>query len=113
MPCKCVQLPALCPLLPNQRASHVSQVDNLDKQNTNLELGFPANVSHIITPESPLWNLSLLEMDTRMMEVLMFVDGGWFDSRLHCTCEYVCVDASCKNPKYWIGVARPNSNRVG
>ncbi|MEW5307342.1 MAG: hypothetical protein WDW36_009746 [Sanguina aurantia] len=51
------------------------EVDSLEKQNTNLELGFPANVSHIITGESPLWNLSLLEMDTRMMEVLVFVDG--------------------------------------
>ncbi|KAG2492822.1 hypothetical protein HYH03_008980 [Edaphochlamys debaryana] len=42
---------------------------------TNLELGFPANVTHVITPSSPLYNLSLLEMDTRMMEILVFVDG--------------------------------------
>ncbi len=38
-------------------------------QETNLELGFPANIMHVITPSSPLFNLSLLEMDTRMMEV--------------------------------------------
>jgi hypothetical protein len=38
-------------------------------QLTNLELGFPAQVTHIITPDSFLYNLSLLEMDTRMMEV--------------------------------------------
>lgn len=38
-------------------------------QETNLELGFPANVVHVVTPDSPLYNLSLLEMDTRMMEV--------------------------------------------
>ncbi|KAJ9511232.1 hypothetical protein QJQ45_017180 [Haematococcus lacustris] len=44
-------------------------------QLTNLELGFPAHVTHVITPESFLYNLSLLEMDTRMMEVLIFVDG--------------------------------------
>ncbi len=38
-------------------------------QLTNLELGFPAHISHVITPDSFLYNLSLLEMDTRMMEV--------------------------------------------
>ncbi|KAL6747040.1 hypothetical protein V8C86DRAFT_2922370 [Haematococcus lacustris] len=51
------------------------QVDGAYKQLTNLELGFPAHVTHVITPESFLYNLSLLEMDTRMMEVLIFVDG--------------------------------------
>uniref|UniRef100_A0A7S3QX31 Inward rectifier potassium channel C-terminal domain-containing protein n=1 Tax=Dunaliella tertiolecta TaxID=3047 RepID=A0A7S3QX31_DUNTE len=45
------------------------------KQVTNLELGFPAHVTHVITPDSYLYNTSLLEMDTRMMEVLVFVDG--------------------------------------
>ena len=38
-------------------------------QETNLELGFPANLVHVIRPDSYLYNLSLLEMDTRMMEV--------------------------------------------
>ncbi|GLC38097.1 hypothetical protein PLESTB_000270600 [Pleodorina starrii] len=50
-------------------------IDGHNTQETNLELGFPANVTHVITPSSPLYNLSLLEMDTRMMEVLVFVDG--------------------------------------
>ncbi|KAG2443315.1 hypothetical protein HYH02_009382 [Chlamydomonas schloesseri] len=50
-------------------------IDSLHTQETNLELGFPANVTHVITPSSPLYNLSLLEMDTRMMEILVFVDG--------------------------------------
>ncbi|KAG2443371.1 hypothetical protein HXX76_001732 [Chlamydomonas incerta] len=50
-------------------------IDSLHTQETNLELGFPANVTHVITPASPLYNLSLLEMDTRMMEILVFVDG--------------------------------------
>ncbi len=45
------------------------------QQETNLELGFPANLVHVIRPDSFLYNLSLLEMDTRMMEVLVFVDG--------------------------------------
>jgi len=40
-------------------------------QVTNLELGFPAHVTHVITPDSFLFNTSLLEMDTRMMEVCM------------------------------------------
>ncbi|EFJ41660.1 hypothetical protein VOLCADRAFT_98369 [Volvox carteri f. nagariensis] len=43
-------------------------IDAHSMQETNLELGFPANVTHIITPSSPLYNLSVLEMDTRMME---------------------------------------------
>ncbi|KXZ50139.1 hypothetical protein GPECTOR_17g775 [Gonium pectorale] len=50
-------------------------IDSHTTQETNLELGFPANVTHIITPSSPLYNLSLLEMETRMMEILVFVDG--------------------------------------
>ncbi|GLI71301.1 hypothetical protein VaNZ11_016442 [Volvox africanus] len=50
-------------------------IDGHGTQETNLELGFPANVTHVITPSSPLYNLSVLEMDTRMMEVLVFVDG--------------------------------------
>ncbi|GIL62473.1 hypothetical protein Vafri_16693 [Volvox africanus] len=50
-------------------------IDGHSTQETNLELGFPANMTHVITPSSPLYNLSLLEMDTRMMEVLVFVDG--------------------------------------
>eukprot|EP00798_Chlamydomonas_sp_ICE-L_P015266 gene15266-21348_t len=50
-------------------------VENSKQQETNLELGFPANLVHVIRPESFLYNLSLLEMDTRMMEVLVFVDG--------------------------------------
>jgi hypothetical protein len=103
-----------------------SQVDHIIQQQTNLELGFPANLVHIIDPNSFLYNLSLLvrahcvawagrkggrrrrglgraesqrstwstyhlsshfppphtfpplphqEMDTRMMEILVFVDG--------------------------------------
>ncbi|GBF92454.1 hypothetical protein Rsub_04558 [Raphidocelis subcapitata] len=44
-------------------------------QQTNLQLGFPANVVHVVRPDSPLYNLSLEEMETRMMEVLLFVDG--------------------------------------
>lgn len=34
-------------------------------QETNIELGFPANLVHVISPDSYLYNLSLLEMDTR------------------------------------------------
>lgn len=38
-------------------------------QLTNLELGFPAQVTHVITPNSFLYDQSLIEMDTGMMEV--------------------------------------------
>ncbi|GAX73286.1 hypothetical protein CEUSTIGMA_g740.t1 [Chlamydomonas eustigma] len=51
------------------------KLENTYQQETNLELGFPANLIHVITPDSFLYNLSLLEMDTRMMEILVFVDG--------------------------------------
>lgn len=44
-------------------------------QKTNLQLGFPANVVHIISPDSPLYGLSLAEMEARNFEVLVFVDG--------------------------------------
>jgi len=51
------------------------KVEGAYQQETNLELGFPANLVHVMRPDSYLYNLSLLEMDTRMMEVLVFVDG--------------------------------------
>jgi hypothetical protein len=38
-------------------------------QVTNLELGFPAHVTHVVSPASFLYNLSLVEMEARMMEV--------------------------------------------
>lgn len=56
-------------LLGSQACCRNTPCAGLKTQETNLELGFPANVVHVITPDSPLYNLSLLEMDTRMMEV--------------------------------------------
>ena len=57
-------------------------------QVTNLELGFPAHVTHVITPDSYLYNTSLLEMDTRMMEVCF---SGLF---YVCVCVFGCVQVS-------------------
>eukprot|EP00201_Polytomella_parva_P019814 CAMPEP_0175042546 /NCGR_PEP_ID=MMETSP0052_2-20121109/2635_1 /TAXON_ID=51329 ORGANISM="Polytomella parva, Strain SAG 63-3" /NCGR_SAMPLE_ID=MMETSP0052_2 /ASSEMBLY_ACC=CAM_ASM_000194 /LENGTH=929 /DNA_ID=CAMNT_0016305393 /DNA_START=374 /DNA_END=3163 /DNA_ORIENTATION=+ len=51
------------------------EIDDIVTQETNLELGFPANVTHVISATSPLLGLSLQEMDTRLMEVLVFIDG--------------------------------------
>jgi hypothetical protein len=51
------------------------QIEALDAQQTNIQLGFPATLTHIVRPGSPLYNLSLEEMRTRMMEIIVFVDG--------------------------------------
>jgi hypothetical protein len=32
-------------------------IEDLDSQQTNLQLGFPANIVHIIKADSPLYNL--------------------------------------------------------
>jgi hypothetical protein len=32
-------------------------IEDLGSQNTNLQLGFPANVTHVVRPDSPLYNL--------------------------------------------------------
>jgi hypothetical protein len=40
------------------------------RQITNLKLGLVASVTHIITPASPLYGLSLQQMQTRGMEIV-------------------------------------------
>lgn len=44
-------------------------------QTVNLKLGLLATVVHIVDPSSPLFDLSLEDMETRGMEVLCFLDG--------------------------------------
>ena len=44
-------------------------------QAVNLKLGLLATVVHIIDPMSPLFHLSLEDMEARGMEVLCFLDG--------------------------------------
>lgn len=51
------------------------KLEKQENQETNVELGFPANLVHVISPDSYLFHMSLLDMDARMMEILVFVDG--------------------------------------
>jgi hypothetical protein len=46
-------------ITPSNFAFEYLDVEALDMQQMNLQLGFPANVTHVIRPGSPLWNLSL------------------------------------------------------
>lgn len=32
-------------------------IEDVESQQTNLQLGFPANVTHVVRPDSPLYNL--------------------------------------------------------
>jgi len=41
-------------------------------QETNLRLGLPAVVTHIIHPNSPLYNLSLAELEVRAVVTHIF-----------------------------------------
>ena len=61
--------PLACSLVSAPTSPHLPPHHTPCPQETNLELGFPANLVHVIRPDSFLYNLSLLEMDTRMMEV--------------------------------------------
>lgn len=70
-----VLLTAIDSITPSNYVFEYLELENVEKDMVNLQLGFPANLNHIITPSSPLYNLSLAELDTRMMEILVFLDG--------------------------------------
>jgi hypothetical protein len=44
-------------------------------QEANIKLGLPAVVDHIITPGSPMYDLSLEIMEQRGLEIFCFLDG--------------------------------------
>jgi hypothetical protein len=50
--------PPTLPLPPpsNYVFEHLS-IEDIESQQTNLQLGFPANVVHVVRPNSPLYNL--------------------------------------------------------
>eukprot|EP00798_Chlamydomonas_sp_ICE-L_P010179 gene10179-8085_t len=50
-------------------------IEDLLSQMVNLKLGLVASMKHYITVHSPLYGLSLEQMDTRGIEILCFVDG--------------------------------------
>lgn len=66
---------AIDSITPSKYNFEYLDIENVEMQQMNLQLGFPANVVHIVKPGTPLYNLSLEEMDARMMEVLVLVDG--------------------------------------
>ncbi|KAF8073224.1 GapC [Scenedesmus sp. PABB004] len=70
-----VLVTAIDSITPSNYVFEYLDVEAVAAQQMNLQLGFPAHVVHLIKPSSPLYNLSLQEMDARMMEVLVFVDG--------------------------------------
>ncbi|WIA09720.1 hypothetical protein OEZ85_009104 [Tetradesmus obliquus] len=70
-----VLVTAIDSITPSNYVFEYLDVEAREMQQMNLQLGFPAHVVHVIKPGSPLFNLSLQEMDARMMEVLVFVDG--------------------------------------
>lgn len=45
-------------------------VPRLCSQTANLRLGLPVIVEHTVTPSSPLFDLSLAEMERRGMEIM-------------------------------------------
>jgi hypothetical protein len=68
-------LTAIDSITPDKYVFEYLQIEQLDAQQTNIQLGFPATLTHVIKPGSPMYNLSLEEMRTRMMEIIVFVDG--------------------------------------
>ncbi|MEW5302768.1 MAG: hypothetical protein WDW36_005516 [Sanguina aurantia] len=51
------------------------EIDALSTQVVNLKMGLPATVTHTIKPGSPLFELSLDEMESRELGLLCFMDG--------------------------------------
>ncbi|GAX76183.1 hypothetical protein CEUSTIGMA_g3627.t1 [Chlamydomonas eustigma] len=44
-------------------------------QVTNIKLGLPATIVHLVTPSSPLFDISLEQMEQRGFELFCFLDG--------------------------------------
>jgi hypothetical protein len=64
-----VLVTAIDSITPSNYVFEYLDVEAHEMQQMNLQLGFPSHVVHVVRPGSPLWNLSLAEMDARMMEV--------------------------------------------
>lgn len=66
---------ALDSITPSNYVFEHLEVHNTLVQKTNLQLGMPATVVHVVNPASPLYSLSLQEMEARMFEIIVLVDG--------------------------------------
>ncbi|GAX84455.1 hypothetical protein CEUSTIGMA_g11875.t1 [Chlamydomonas eustigma] len=44
-------------------------------QITNIKLGLPATIAHVVTPSSPIFDLSLEQMEQRGFQLFCFLDG--------------------------------------
>jgi len=60
---------------PGRFALDQLEVEAPQRQLLALSLGLAATVTHVVRPTSPLYNLSLAEMEARLFELLVFVDG--------------------------------------
>jgi hypothetical protein len=54
-----VMMTAIDSITPSNYVFQYLEVEALEMQQMNLQLGFPAHITHIIKPGSPLYNLSL------------------------------------------------------
>jgi hypothetical protein len=54
-----VMMTAVDSITPSNYVFEYLAIEAVDMQQMNLQLGFPANVVHVIRPSSPLYNLSL------------------------------------------------------
>lgn len=54
-----VMMTAVDSITPSNYVFEYLSIEAGDMQQMNLQLGFPANVVHVIRPNSPLYNLSL------------------------------------------------------
>lgn len=54
-----VMMTAVDSITPSNYVFEYLAIEAVDMQQMNLQLGFPANVVHVIRPNSPLYNLSL------------------------------------------------------
>lgn len=54
-----VLVTAIDSITPSNYVFEYLEIESVEMQEMNLQLGFPAHVVHIVKPGSPLYNLSL------------------------------------------------------
>jgi hypothetical protein len=75
-----VLMTAVDSITPSNYVFEYLDVEALDMQQMNLQLGFPGNIVHVIRPNSPLYNLSLQVSQ----KVLLLATAGEASSRAFC-----------------------------
>ena len=51
------------------------EIEDMTTQVVNIKLGLPSTIVHVVRPGSPLYDLSLQQMESKGLEIFCFLDG--------------------------------------